>query len=164
MAGKAGKSGPRHLPTATKALNGTLRADRANPDEPAIAALVEIPKAPSYLSAMAKRFWTRTAGVLVGMGVLTEADLPGLEAYSSIYARWRAAEAHLKKSMTTMGGAKGTVEMLSVYSRVSRECLKEMKSWMVEFGLTPSSRSRIRVEKKAAPEPDGEDWFNDHRN
>ena len=98
------------------------------------------------------------------MGVLTEADLPGLEAYSSVYGRWRNAEVHLKKSMTVMGGSTGKVEVLSVYSKVSRECLKEMKSWMIEFGLTPSSRSRIRVENKAAPEQDGEDWFNDHRN
>ena len=166
MSGVKGRSGGHNrLPTVVKALAGTLKPSRVNPDEPVIPALTEIPKAPSYLSAMAKRFWTRTAGVLVEMGVLTEADLPGLEAYCSVYARWRDAEAHLKKSTTIMGGATGTVEMLSVYSRVSRECLKEMKSWMVEFGLTPSSRSRIRVEKKAAPAPsDGEDWFNDRRN
>lgn len=160
MTGVKGKSGPRTLPDSVKKLAGTYRGDQSNDLQPVLTALTEIPAAPSYLSAMAKRFWTRTAGVLVGMGVLTEADLPGLEAYSSIYARWRDAEAKLKGGMTV----EGNVEKLKVYSRVSRECSKEMKSWMVEFGLTPSSRSRIRVEKKEPPKPDGEDWFNDHRN
>ena len=165
MSGKAGKSGPRPLPTATKALNGTLRADRANPYEPTIAALTEIPKAPYYLKAIAKRFWTRTAGVLVEMGVLTEADLPGLEAYCSVYARWKDAEAHLGQAgLTTLGGQNGLIVVPSPYLKIVEDNLKQMKGWMVEFGLTPSSRSRVKVEKKQPPKSDGEDWFNDHRN
>lgn len=162
MPGVKGKSGPRHLPTATKELRGTLRADQQNPDEPMVTALTELPKAPSYLSAMSKTAWRRIGAELVDMTVLTSADLTALEAYCVLYAHWRHAEAKLKKSMV-MDGRNGIV--LSPYVRISKDCLKEMKSWMLEFGLTPSSRSRVRVKRPAeAGETDTEDWFNDHKN
>jgi len=35
---------------------------------------------------------------------------------------------------------------------------------MNEFGITPSSRSRVKVEKKGPAVVEQEDWFNDHRN
>ena len=128
-------------------------------DEPA----TEAPPAPSYLKEMAKRAWRRTAGQLVEMGVLTEADLVALEAYCTLDAHYRDAESHLKASMLVTG-ANGQ-KILSPYHRVSRECLKEMKAWMLEFGLTPSSRSRVRVKQPTADEGgETEDWFNDHKN
>ena len=163
MSGSKGKSGTKYLPTTIKELNGTARADRTNPDEPMVTALTEAPPAPSYLKEMAKRAWRRTAATLVEMGVLTEADLVALEAYCTLYAHYRDAERHLKDSMMITGSNGQPV--LSPYHRVSRDSLKEMKSWMQEFGLTPSGRSRVRVKKPAeAGETEGEDWFNEHQN
>ena len=163
MSGIKGRSGGHNrLPTIVKEMNGTLKPSRVNSNEPVIVALTEAPKAPSYLPEMAKRAWRRTAATLVGMAVLTEADLVGLEAYCTLYAHWRKAERQLKGSLT-ITGTSGVI-MISPYQKISRECLKEMKAWMQEFGLTPSSRSSIQVDKPAAPEDDTEDWFNDHKN
>jgi len=162
MSGKKGASGPKFLPTAIKELNGTARADRANPDEPVLTALTEPPKAPSYMQEMAKRAWRRMASILVEMQVLTKADLVALEAYCVLYAHWRDAETHLKQSMMVTGS--NGQPMLSPYHRASRDCLKEMRAWMLEFGLTPSSRSRVRIKKTEPQEMDVEDWFHDHKN
>ena len=154
MPGTKGKSGPKPKPDAVKALAGTLRADRVNDAQPVIAAFTEVPECPYHLKGVAKRAWGHTASVLVGMGVLTQADLHGLEAYCSVYARWRAANVQLGKS---------GMPVPSPHQRVVEDCLKQMRAWMVEFGLTPSSRSRVKVEKKESS-PSDEDWFNVRRN
>ena len=165
MSGVPGESGRKPLPKATKELAGTYRADQHNPNEPNLPALENTPRCPAHLNGEAKKAWHRTGKVLVSMGVLTEADLNGLEAYCSVYGRWKDAEAHLGQAgLTTLGGQTGMVVVPSPYLKIVEDSLKQMKGWMVEFGLTPSSRSRVKVEKREPLKSDGEDWFNDHRN
>ena len=166
MSGVKGKSGRKAQPKSVKELKGTFRLDQHNEQQPVVAPLKRAPVCPSHLEGVARATWQRTAKVLIGMGVLTEADLHALEAYCVVYARWQAAEKELADagSLVVWGGIGGLTRVASPYVKITEDCLKQLRAWMNEFGITPSSRSRVRVEKKA-PVADPEDWFgNLHRN
>ena len=61
------------------------------------------------------------------------------------------------------GGIGGLTRVASPYVKIAEDSLKQLRAWMNEFGITPSSRSRVKVEKKA-PVADTEDWFHERRN
>ena len=162
MSGKQGKSGRKPKPTAIKELAGTLRPDRANPNEPTPEPFEKAPRCPTHITGEARKTWRKMARLLTGMGVLTGADLHALEAYCTIYARWSDAESQLR----TYGVMMSRDDQLfpSPYLRIAEDSLKQMRAWMNEFGITPSSRSRVKVEKKAPPS-DLDEWFGqEHRN
>ena len=97
------------------------------------------------------------------MGVLANQDLHALEAYCSSYGEWRLAKGQLRKYGMVHKGKDGAM-VVSPYVKIAEDAKKQMRAWMNELGITPSSRSRVKVEKKA-PVSDPEDWFgHDHRN
>lgn len=157
MPGNA-KSGRKAKPEAVKELAGTSRPDRISPDAVTVEPLEKPPKCPPHLKGVAKYMWERTTVELISMKVLTQVDLRGVEIYCSLYARWRSAEDYLAKFGYHTGG--DTI-VASPYVKISLDCSVQMKSWMNEFGITPSSRSRVKVEKKAPETPGGRDWFGD---
>ena len=159
MAGVKGRSGGKAKPKALKELAGTFRKDRHNPNEPTLPVYEKAPGPPVHVTGDARKAWIRVAKVLTTMGILTEADLHALEAYCVVYARWEDAEAQLKQYgvMLTKGGSL----FPSPYLRIAEDSLKQLRAWMNEFGITPSSRSRVRVEKQVKETPGGRDWFGD---
>jgi len=164
MSGVKGKSGRKPKPDALKELAGTYRADRSNPDQPTLTPLEALPRCPTNIKGEARKAWSKVGKLLLGMGVLTVADLHALEAYCTVYARWQDAEANLV-TYGVMFTREGQL-FPSPYLRIAEDSLKQLRAWMLEFGITPSSRSRVNAEKKRASElpNDTEDWFNDHKN
>ena len=83
------------------------------------------------------------------MELLTKVDLSALEAYCKTYSRWRAAEEQMDKLGTTV--YKPSKEKDSNYLQslpqvqVAQKYLVICKNFMSEFGLTPSSRSRMQL-------------------
>lgn len=153
MAGYPGKQGPKHKPTAVKRLQGTYRPDRANPREPSIQALETLPRCPAHLIGEARRTWGTMGRQLINMGILSHADLPALEAYCTIYARWKDAQAKLDEFGVVMKGPDGWFKQ-SPYLAIVDNCLKHMRSFMGEFGITPSSRGRVSTIQDAVKEVD----------
>jgi P27 family predicted phage terminase small subunit len=136
------KPGPKPAPTATKVLNG-VRKGRINDAEPRPGPLKAIP--PATLDPVARAEWNRIAPMLERMGVLTEADGPALAMYCEAFARAAAAERSIQKQglmvMTGLGGMK-----VNPHFAVAERARALMLKVMGEFGMTPSSRSRIAVE------------------
>ena len=110
-----------------------------------------IPKPPRWLSADALKHWQTLVPELDAAGVLTVVDGHALALLCEAYAEWRAACAAIKRhgktyTQTTAAGkrtvlARPEVSMRSdAWSRYSRLIL--------EFGLTPGSRSRVSANPK----------------
>ena len=78
-------------------------------------------------------------------------------------ARWYEAEAKLKEYGVMLAHAGNLYP--SPYVRIARNSAKEMRAWMIEFGVTQSSRSRVSVAKvqirRKLHDNDGRDWFGD---
>lgn len=135
--------GRKPKPTLTRRLEGNPGKRKLNKHEPVVPP--GVPDCPDHLDDEAKAEWFRTAGVLHEMGLLTKADRAALAAYCTVYSRWVHAEAQVKKFGSIVKSPEKGFPMKSPYLTIADQALEAMRKFMVEFGLTPSSRSRIRV-------------------
>jgi P27 family predicted phage terminase small subunit len=144
------------LPTALKALQGTLRPDRVNPHEPKPAALGEEVgrKPPNWIHDLAaRRYWRELVPILQAANMLAVTDTTALSVLAVAYGRWRKYEDFLQKHGETYeaAGQAGALGVLGpailqrprpeVHMRDKAE--DRLLTLLREFGLTPSSRSRV---------------------
>jgi len=132
--------GPKPTPRNLRLVRGTDRADRMNPDEPVVA--VSIPDAPDYLEPDEQTIFLDTAGKLARMRVMTEYDVDALAIYSVNFVRWKEATARLH-DMGLMVRSPNNFPMQNPYLSVANSAQKECLRILTEFGLTPSSRTRV---------------------
>ncbi len=135
--------GRKPKPTLMKELDGNPGKRAVNDREPVPPD--GVPDCPEHLDEEARAEWFRTAAALKEMGLLSQADRSALAAYCVAYSRWVAAEAQVKKFGTIVKSPAQGFPMKSPYLTVADQAMEAMRKFMVEFGLTPSSRSRIRV-------------------
>ena len=147
--------GRKPKPTALKVLSGNPGKRPLNAREPV--ARSGIPDCPDWLDAEAKAEWSRVTVELDAMGVLSQADRSALAAYCTAWSRWVEAEAQVKKFGLIVKSPEKGFPMKSPYLSVADQALEAMRKLLVEFGLTPSSRSRLRL--PAGAEPDEFDRF-----
>ena len=138
-----GRGRPRK-PTALKLLQGNPGKRPISDREPKPPE--GIPTCPPELDERARREWGRISRLLVTMGLLTRVDRAGLAAYCQIYSRWIQAEDKIREhGMVVVVGSDKKHLQRSPYLSIADKCLEQMKGYMSEFGLTPSSRTRIEV-------------------
>ena len=144
--------GRKPKPTKVKKLEG-VRADRVNENEPEPGPGKVT--CPSFLSKEARAEWRRIAPELTRLGLLTPLDRAAFAAYCASYARWVKVEMRLLKKGILAEGARGQ-RIASPLLWISTSAMKQMLKFGVEFGLTPSSRSRL-----VGMAPDKGDWLDE---
>ena len=135
--------GRKPKPTLLKVLDGNPGKRPLNEREPAPRA--GIPDAPEWLDEEAKAEWGRVVPELQAMGLLSAVDRPALAAYCTAWSRWVKAEEMVRKFGPIVKSPDKGFPMKSPYLTIADQALESMRKLMVEFGLTPSSRSRIKV-------------------
>ena len=140
--------GRKPKPTYLKLLNGNPGKRPLNEREPQPAR--EIPHAPAELSAEARVEWDRIAAELSRLGTLTVVDRAALAAYCQAYGRWIAAERGIaqmaERDQLTAGLMIKTTNGNAVQNPLvgmANRAMADMVRYASEFGMTPSSRSRI---------------------
>lgn len=137
--------GRKPKPTAAKVLAGD-RADRINRSEPR--PRPSEPACPDHLDDWGREAWADIVPKLAELGVLTELDGRALGMYCEAYSRWRRALEEIRRdgvtSFTDQGGVKSNPAVT-----VATQAERFMTAILLEFGLTPSSRSRVKTD--AAP-------------
>ena len=136
-------AGRRPIPTAAKELAG--KRDR-NPNRGKEPKFGGVPKCPPHLDDAAKKEWKRVSKELEAVGLLTSVDRAALAAYCAAWSRWVNAEEQIQKFGTVIKSPKSGYPVQNPYVGIANTALDQMRKWAVEFGLTPSSRSRIHVE------------------
>lgn len=151
------------MPKAVRKLRGNAGKRPLGGDEP------EAPKgpvsAPYWLHGKGRWAWGKIAPVLDGMGLLTTADPHALALLCDAYAEFLAArEVVWRKGMTyesrtavdaeeedeDKDGETKTVVVWSVIVRarpevkIASDAWKRVRAMMLEFGLTPSARTRVK--------------------
>ncbi|HEY2837764.1 MAG TPA: phage terminase small subunit P27 family [Pirellulales bacterium] len=134
--------GRKPKPTSVKLLAGNPGHRPLNDSEPV--APEGIPECPEFLDDEARAEWMRTCAALKQMDLLSTADRSTLAAFCVAYSRWVAAEKATQKYGTVVKSPNG-FPMKSPYLCIAESALEQMRKLATEFGLTPSSRSRIRV-------------------
>jgi P27 family predicted phage terminase small subunit len=138
--------GRRPKPTRLRKLEGNPGKRPINPDEPEPPA--GIVACPEYLDASGKREWGRIYPLLTASKILTELDATALGAYCQEYSKWIAAEEKVKKLGSIVTSPSG-YPILNPYVSLGKNALQAMHRFLVEFGMTPASRSRLRIESKS---------------
>jgi len=124
-----------------KNFQGTARPDRT-PKPTAVDRLTEPPPPPKHLAARAQAEWILLAAATVELGVLTSADLRGLE----LLARVLATESELCEVLQgegltivgTQGGSKAHPAC-----RLLESTRNQGMRLLSEFGLTPRGRQGV---------------------
>lgn len=134
--------GRKPKPTALKVFEGNPGKRPLNTDEPMPER--RAPECPDWLEEEAKVEWTRMADKMEALGILTEIDMTAFAGYCQAYARWMEAEEFMSKHGTIFKTPSGYIQQVPQVS-IAQTYLKVMKDFCSEFGLTPASRSRIKV-------------------
>lgn len=141
----------RPKPEEIKKLEGTSRADRRrNSPKPAPAKTTP----PDGLDDDALAFWNEVAPQLSHLNVLTKNDLLALRAAAKCYSRWIRAENACSTNglvFQVNGGPRRRPE-----TTIAAEALRELRLWLIEFGMTPAARTRVEVAPNAIPAPKDE--------
>jgi P27 family predicted phage terminase small subunit len=146
------KTGPKPTPTRLKRLKGNpgkrpLPKNEPQPDKPA-----RVPMAPRHLDKIAKKEWRRMARELHKLGLLTALDTTALAGYCVAYSTWVMATEKIQKHGVLIKTPNG-YPVQSPFLQIANRAASEMRTWLVEFGMTPSSRSRVTVEPKEDKDP-----------
>jgi P27 family predicted phage terminase small subunit len=157
-------SGRRPLPTKVKKLRGNAGKRKLNNAEPQPAP--GEPEMPAGLSSIAREEWRKVVPELLRLQVLSKIDGKALGGYCAAYARWLAAEADVQKYGLTIeepvidltGKQRKLGDRLVIRLKknpaisTSNDAMKMMKSFLIEFGMTPAARTRLKIEGGDPPE------------
>lgn len=132
--------GRKPKPTAVKVLEGNPGKRSLNTREPQ--PKMKAPQCPEWLEEEARVEWKRMAEQMEHLGILTEIDMAAFAGYCQAYARWKEAEEFISRHGTIVRTPSGYWQQVPQVS-IAQTYLKIMNKFCEQFGLTPSSRSRI---------------------
>jgi P27 family predicted phage terminase small subunit len=142
--------GRKPLPSNVVRLRGNPGKRRLNDAEPRPA--VRVPACPACLGDEARKEWLRLSKELASLGLLTGLDRGMLAAYCQAHALWVEAVSSIERYGTMVKSPNG-YPMQSPYVAVANRQVDIMVRIAAEFGMTPSSRTRIRVGDKPPQDP-----------
>jgi len=137
------KPGRKPKPTELKKLAGNPGKRPLNESEPGYPpAETRVPR--GKLPEEGQKLWKALAPHLAAAGVLKVTDLAALEMLCAHYAVSRMALEDVLERGSSIEGVHG--EKKNPAASVFRENAMAFRLWATEFGLTPSSRVRIKAE------------------
>jgi P27 family predicted phage terminase small subunit len=132
--------GRKPKPSALHELEGTR--NRRKNSEPKFSG---IPTCPKHLDKNARVEWKRVSSELAAAGLLTIVDRAALAAYCAAWSRWANAEEQVQKFGAVIKSPKSGFPIQNPYVGIANTALDQLRRFAAEFGMTPSSRSRIHV-------------------
>jgi P27 family predicted phage terminase small subunit len=133
-------AGRKPKPTILKLIAGNPGKRPINENEPQTKC--EIPSCPENLQGVAREEWGRITAELYSMGLIDRLSRAAIAGYCEHYEQWVEASKNVRKFGTVVKSKSG-YPVQSPYLGIMNRALSEMRKFMVEFGMTPSSRSRV---------------------
>lgn len=148
-------------PTALKVIEGNRGKRPLNDKEPKPPN--GVPDKPLHLSTYAVEMWEHITPILMKMGVLTIADGAALESLCEAYSDARTARDYIaihgryfRVKLPRGGGhARRTHPAVADLADADRR----FRGWLSEFGLTPSTRSKIVVDPSSGDDDGVGEFF-----
>lgn len=120
------------------------------------------PTPPAFLSDEAKVEWGRVVGVLFRVGLMTELDRAALAAYCQAYGRWAQAETALARMAEKDLANKALMIKTSNGNAIqnplvgiANKAKADMVRYALEFGMSPSARSKVDAHPDDHEKKDG---------
>lgn len=143
------------VPSWLKSLRGTyLPAKDGGEPQPDEAIYIPPPRELAD-HPHASEFWEVHLELLVRNRMITEVDMTAFAAACLAYEAWILAETELAKPADQGGGyivkTKNDYPVQSPWVSIAAGRRKEFLEYLREFGLTPASRTRIKIQLIGAP-------------
>lgn len=135
-------AGRKPKPTALKVIAGNPGGRPLPKNEPKPKA--DTGRCPTRLKGMARKEWNRLVPILKDAGLFTRVDRNAMAMYCDQYSIYCEA----MKSINDVGAVIKDSQnrpAQNPYFRVANKASGIMSRMLVEFGMTPSSRSRVQV-------------------
>lgn len=146
-------TGPKPIPTQLKVVRGNPGKRPLPENEPQLEAVK--PNAPKTLSQEAKKHWDVVVDQLADAKLMTVLDIDALAMYCEAYARWADANKQIQEYGPLIKSPQG-FPMQSPYLQIANKTFDQMKAMLVEFGMTPSSRTKVRTAETAKKDEFGD--------
>lgn len=139
--------GRKKLPTEIKQLKGTFRSDREIKDAMKPTKIIDLPYPPEYLNEDAKKEWYVIIKEYHKLGMISKLDLGILGLYCneiSIYIEM-TNKLRDKDRVMVFKNPDGSIKYAAQvpYQKIANDALAKALKIASEFGLTPSSRTKI---------------------
>ena len=152
-----GKRGPRPEPTILKIAKGNPGKRALNKSEPKPPADAIQP--PDWVSGRSLEKWQEVVPKLVGMGVMTNADIDTIARYCTMYEQFVKYLDQVRRGLDVLVIRDDSGKVKYMQSTPAATMMTKLAASMLrieqEFGLTPSSRSGIAT--KEIPKQDEAD-------
>ena len=133
-----------------KQLSGArIRSDRDEESQVANAAVdLGLPPCPVWLNKKAKKHWDTLGPVLVQAGLLSVVDGDVFGLHCDNVAAYGEAMERLQELDKWVGKTPNGFEVQSAWLQIRNKLQEQMIKTAREFGLTPASRSGVKVDKQ----------------
>ena len=148
--------GRKPIPTALKIIRGNPGHRPLPPDEPKPPA--NIPKYPMHLDKEAKAEWRRMAKVMEPLGILTKLDKTIFAIYCEAFSTWAQATRKIQEMGMVRITKNGFTEQ-NPYFPIANKAKEQMIKALIEMGMTPSSRTRVKAAEVQPQEEDKKERF-----
>ena len=158
-----GKRGPRPQPTILKIAKGNPGKRPLNKNEPKPVADAVEP--PDWVTGKSLEKWHEVVPKLVGMGVMTNADIDTIARYCTMYEQFVKYLDQVRRGLDVLVIRDDRGKVKYMQSTPAATMLTKLAASMLrieqEFGLTPSARSGISASQEK-PRDDLEDLLRSH--
>jgi P27 family predicted phage terminase small subunit len=135
--------GRKPKPTGIKELEGNPGKRALNKKEPKPASA--IPVCPKHLEGEARKEWKRVTELLHSLKIISHVDRAALAIYCTAYADYVKACKKLKKEGEVIVTEKGNL-VQNPWMQIKKRSMDQVQKFCAEFGMTPSSRSRVKAD------------------
>ncbi len=121
------------------------RRNALEPDAPATR-----PDCPEHITGKAADEWQLMCDILAELNILSSVDTTALGIYCQTYGEYLKAVDMCERYgawQVTQGKDGGVMTKRHEWDRVRERNAEACRKWLIEFGLTPSSRSRVHANK-----------------
>lgn len=144
-----GVRGPKPTPSNLRLLRGERQLNKDEPPAPA-----DVPQLPKDTNPAVREVWDYTLTQLDAMGLTSSADRDALLAYCEAVVAHRMAADAVHEHGALVVGSTGSLIKNPALSALN-EAAGQISKFASHFGLTPSSRSSIKVGKAKGGGSDG---------
>lgn len=142
--------GGKPKPTALKILQGNPGGRPLNQNEPKPPS--GRPKMPNWISDRARKHWKLNAGTLFSKSLLTKFDSAAFAGMCECLAGLEESNEILKRDGPVILGQSGA-PIKHPMANYKKDMLTLLRGYVSEFGLTPSSRSRVTISESETENP-----------
>lgn len=146
--------GRKPTPTKLKLLDANP-GKRPLPEHEAAPPPAPSMRPPTHLDKEARAEWFRMVKQLTVLGLFTSIDKAALALYCVAWSRWSYAEEQLQKFGLVI--APNGYPTQSPWLAVSNKAMEHISKALAEFGMSPSSRSRVTA-LPLEPAGEGDKW------